>query len=290
MPAAIINIAPPPVLQDPALQQELDREGAVQFPFLSPEALEELTAFYHKMHPTVPEGPIKGFYVSSHSSDVNYKIAIQNEIQKIITPFIAKYMHETKLINSAILIKSAAPISELGLHQDWTVVDETKYAGYGLWIPLVDATEQNGTISFIYRSHRIGPTYRHVALPSIYSNINTSIAKYLKPMPVKAGHAILFNQAVLHYSAHNLSPIARPAIINIVTSTQAQHIMYAQSQTPDLLDIYSVKDDYMQHYQSFFEDSLKVPADAQKIGTQQTDHRPITIEEFDYLYHQLQNQ
>ena len=87
MPVQILSITPPPVLKDKSLQLKLDTEGYVELPFLSNEALVQLKTFYNKKHPTTPTGPIPGFYVSVHSSDLRYKLEIQNEINKYLYPF-----------------------------------------------------------------------------------------------------------------------------------------------------------------------------------------------------------
>ena len=285
MPLRILNVTPPPILQDKTLQQELDREGVVTFPFLSADALAALRAFYNSLHPTVPQGPIKNFYVSTHSPMQDYKLEIEQAIQEIITPAVEVHFCNYQIFTSALIIKSASPESELGLHQDWTVVDETQFASYGLWIPLVDVSSENGWLYMLKRSHRLGPTYRHTALPNPYLAIDDVAKKYLTPYSLKAGEAILFNQALLHKSGPNLSQEERPSIVSTIAHQQAVPLMYAPSASSSQLDYFEVDKRYVQHYLSFFEDSKHLPAKALKIGTlNQVDQTPATAEEFEKLY------
>lgn len=285
MPLQILNITPPAVLKNKELQQELNREGVVQFPFLNADALRELTELYETLHPEIPVGPVKNFYVSTHSSNIDYKLKIESEVRKIIEPACKIYFKQYKLVTSALIIKSPSSESELGIHQDWTVVDELQYASYGLWIPLVDITIENGAIFVLKRSHRIGPTYRHTALPSVYSNIGDAAEKYLVPCEVKAGEAILFNQALLHKSSPNLSQHPRPSTVSTILPEHAPYLMYSPSTKPGNLNAWALKDDYVQRFHSFFEDSVPVPADAVlTVLNVPADFTPLSRDEFENLY------
>jgi len=289
MPIQILNITPPPILRNETLQQELNREGVVQFPFLSPEALDALIRFYHMMHPTTPTGPIKGFYVSVHSPDLNYKLEIQNEVNHIIHPFCDKHFKNYRCANTAMLVKSASLESELVFHQDWNATDESEFAAYTFWIPLIDTTVTNGTLFVAKRSHRIGPTYRSASLPSIYGNIGSTIAKYLVPIEVKAGYAVLFDKSVIHQSPPNLGKVVRPTVVSTLIHEDAAYITYAFADNKqNEIEAYAVAHDYLQHYKSFFEDSVNLPLDAKKTGKKiAVDFSPVTEEEFERLYKSL---
>ena len=229
MPLQILKVTPPSVLKDEILQQELNREGIIQFPFLDDLALAELVKLYETMHPETPVGPIPGFYVSVHSPDLNYKLQIQNEINKTISPFCETVFKNYTCVNTAMLVKSASPESELIFHQDWNATDETKFASYTLWIPLIDTTIENGTLFAAKRTHRLGPTYRSASLPSVYSQIGNTIAKYLVPFELKAGNAVLFDKAILHQSPPNYGNRVRPTIVSTVIHSNAVYITYAFS-------------------------------------------------------------
>jgi len=54
------------------------------------------------------------------------------------------------------------------VHQDMTLVDESKFSGINIWVPLVDLTEKNGVLQVLPGSHRIFPRYRGSTIPGIY--------------------------------------------------------------------------------------------------------------------------
>jgi len=282
----ILNASSPPLLIDKDLQAELRLEGIVQFPFLSRDALETLNSLYKSLHPVFPTGPIETFYVSSHSSDKDYKTKITLAIKETINPFCALHFTDYRILTSALLIKKPSLKSELGLHQDWSVVDENKFSSYGLWIPLVDVTSQNGAISVLKRSHRIGPTYRHTTLPSIYTEIQSIAEKHFTLFEVKAGHALLFNQALVHKSSANCSNNVRASIVSTIIPQNAKHQIYVRDN--NIINAWLVEDDFVQTFDSFFEDSSKPPIKAQKVGTiTDYDFTPISPNKFEQLYSSL---
>lgn len=288
MPLQILNITPPPILKDQKLQEELNLEGIIHFPFLSDNALAELKEMYETQHPKFPKGPIENFYVSTHSSDIDYKTKISSTISRLITPFCENHFINYRLLTSALLLKKPSIESELGLHQDWSVVDETQFSSYGLWVPLTDINVCNGAIFALKRSHRIGPTYRHTALPTVYSEISEVAEKYFQPFEIKAGHAILFNQALIHKSSSNKSNQVRASIVSTIIPKTATHIMYVKSQGKNELNAWQIDDNYVQTLNSFFEDSLKLPPNAAKTTISLVaDFSPIKPEEFEQLYKSL---
>jgi hypothetical protein len=288
MPLQILEIRNPAILKDAALQQELDREGIVHFPFLPEAALKDLIRLNTTAHPEPPKGCIENFYVSTHSADLEYKLKIEAEISRILGPVCEEHFKDYTINTSAIIIKHPSPESKLGLHQDWTVVDESQFASYGIWIPLVDVTIENGAMLALKRSHRIGPTYRHTALPSVFSKIEEVAQKYLTVFEAKAGSIVLFNQALLHQSGANNSQQIRPSIVSTIVHKDARSLMYVSSTKANQLDAYEVKQNYVQYFDSFFTDSVALPKGAVKTDISvEADFEPMEPTYFEQLHQQL---
>lgn len=77
-----------------------------------------------------------------------------------------------------------------------------------VWIPLTEATEANGCLQVIPRSHRNGllahcPTEKGVAIPDRILSANVRDARSL---PMKPGDALLMHQRTVHSSLDNLTP------------------------------------------------------------------------------------
>lgn len=285
----LLNRISYPILKNAVWQKELDTEGVVKFPFLSEQTVQTLLDFYYAMHPTPPKGPIPGFYISVHSPDLAYKLKIQDTINRLILPYCETHFMDYSLASTAMLVKQASAQSELIFHQDWNATDEALFSAYTFWIPLIDTTVQNGTLFVIKRSHRIGPTYRSASLPSIYSQIGSTLKKYLEPIEVKAGEAVLFDKSILHESPPNLGPIARPTIVSTLLPKQADFLNYAYTdKATSTISAYKVNPDFVQYYDSFFEESMRLPANAAPFGDPfVVDFTPIEEQEFNALYQPL---
>jgi ectoine hydroxylase-related dioxygenase (phytanoyl-CoA dioxygenase family) len=86
-------------------------------------------------------------------------------------------------------------------HQDQGVItpdaDETDVLS--VWIPITDATIENGCLCMIPGSHRDGLAPHCFEIPPKYRSANVT------PLPMKAGSAVLFHRLTKHASLPNLS-------------------------------------------------------------------------------------
>lgn len=128
--------------------------------------------------------------------------------------------------------KVADEATVIDYHQDWTFTDERTHKALMWWIPLVDTTEESGTLAVIPRSQhwtdrirtsskiRKGPTVPHQA----------ALEDAAVPVPLSAGTAIVYDPALLHGSAPNRSASGRPAIILITTPDGAPMVHFAETE------------------------------------------------------------
>lgn len=104
-------------------------------------------------------------------------------------------------------------------HQDEAYWDPTKrYVAVGAWLPLDDATIDNGCLWFVPGSHKAGVRrHRHldddpaVHLLELDEEVDVGSAV---PVPVKAGGATFHHCRTLHYSRPNSTPHDRRAYAN----------------------------------------------------------------------------
>jgi len=129
------------------------------------------------------------------------------------------------------MIRKPPRIGEtLPWHQDEAYWDPSLvYRALGCWMPLDDATEENGCMSFIPGSHasEVLP-HRHVGDdPAVHALFTTpaeaDIAR-AKPVPVPAGGAVFHHSRTLHASGPNTTAHVRRAYANEwqLTPQQAQ--------------------------------------------------------------------
>lgn len=248
------------VFRDDAHQQQFERDGFILLPFYKPEEIRELTALYHRLH---PKDEI-GFFPSTFSKDKNYRTVADEEIRRIGSRAMEYYLQDVKVMCGSFIVKSPVPESAMCVHQDMTLVDESKYTGINIWVPLIDLNDENGTLEALPGSHRIFPTYRGSTVPGIYDESSEEIKKYLVKLYPKAGEAIFFDQSIIHYSDANRSDQTR-----IVTNTYFTHqdatfqICYWQKDFGNKVEIFQEDDRFMTDFEQFGHNIHDRP----KIGT-----------------------
>lgn len=105
-------------------------------------------------------------------------------------------------------------------HQDEAYWDPRfVYRALGCWLPLDDATPENGAMRFIPGSHKAGICeHRHVnddpTTPALYVVVDEKDEERAVTAPLKAGGAIFHHSRTLHSSGPNLTDKVRRAYAN----------------------------------------------------------------------------
>ena len=136
------------------------------------------------------------------------------------------------------------------IHQDSTVIDEEKDYCLFIWIPFCDVTIENGPISFLSGSHLWGNTQRSLGVPWQFRNHTSTLYEYVKPVMVKAGDVLVFDPAVIHSSAPNMSKEIRHAITITVLRKNYQLVYYFKNTDIDnnLIEKYEVDENFYYEY------------------------------------------
>lgn len=252
------------VFIDQGDQDKLNQDGFVIVDFLSETEVKELLDLYDELH---PDG-VSGFYTSTFSKDVNYRDRVDREIQRVMLRRINELFQDYKIYCGSYIVKAPGEKSELILHQDMTLVDESIYTGMNIWIPLVDLTKENGAIEVLPKSHRLFKTYRGASIPDIYDGIEKSVRSLMQPCYLKAGQAIIFDQSIIHYSPPNLSDKVRPVINTFVTHKDASIKIYYWDRTSEKrqVEVFDQADDFMINFQNFGHDIFSRPSIGQSAG------------------------
>lgn len=150
----------------------------------------------------------------------------------------------------AYQVKPPHPESDLLIHQDSTVIDETKDYCLFVWIPFCDVTLQNGHMSFVPGSHLWGNTQRSLGVPWQFRNHVKTLYKYTEPVLVKKGDVIIFDPACIHASAPNLSNQIRHAITLTVLRKNYELVYFFRNKNigERLIEKYTVTESFYYHY------------------------------------------
>ena len=216
------------LLQNSILDEKLKNEGFLKVSFLPLELIEQIKLLYDETreeHERI--GKIQAFHATQDCANRELTKYVDKRAKEILTPFIEKNFTNHKIIMANFILKTPGEDSRLTPHQDWTFVDESKYATYGFWTPIEDTSVENGNLQFLLGSHKIEQTLRvNYKYPCAFSEVMDLVQDNLVDVPTQKGESVILNHSVLHGSRPNLSNKTRVALTLGLTYKDAQLYHY----------------------------------------------------------------
>jgi len=212
---------------DAQVQQVLEHDGFAVIPFLDADEVATLRASYDRLG-RAPGDPGKACISTFHTYDADYKAATSEAILEIFRPHIEATFDRQRIIPCNFLVKWPGAASGFGLHQDLSLVDEREHRSVEVWVALEDTNDQNGQLWFAPGSQSWVPTLRGIQMfPFAYGNVARRIIdRHSVPVPLKAGEAIVFNHATVHFSMPNRTDVPRLVAITDLIPVEAPHLHF----------------------------------------------------------------
>lgn len=269
-----------PIFKNAELQKKFEEDGFLRITLLKESDVQKLLMLFHQYYPS----PSPDFYSSSYENDYKLKKEISDKIGEIITPRLDEYFMDYSWFGSAFLSKGNGPRSEMPMHQDWTIVDETKAVAVNIWTPLMETDEVNGTLEVMKGSHKWHDVLRAPTLPFYYDGYQEKLKKLLIPLPAKPCEAIVLNQAVIHYSKPNKTNDIRVAITTgLKTKGAPMTFHYWDKNNPEMIEEFEQDDDFLIRFKDFHTSIFQRPALGKSKGVRPYKYPFTSKEEVDNL-------
>lgn len=256
----------PAIFKDPEHQRLFEKQGYLSLPFLNEEEVRHMDQLFDELHPELPES---GFYSGSYSTDMEYKRKVSEEIKRVFGRRYEEVFQNYTPFGGAYLIKVPSENSDMFIHQDWSIVEEDKHVALNIWVPLCDITPDNGPLMVLPGSHYDAfPVLRAPTMPYFFDNYPQMAIDQMEPMLVKAGHAVILNQSLAHYSPPNLSGKVRKAITAGVKTKDAQmYFHYKDKERQDnKIEKFEMEDEFLIHFEDFFKAIFSRPTVGKSVG------------------------
>ncbi len=268
------------VVKDAIIADALNNFGYTVAGRLEATALEQLKSLYQSLHNF--QNPQGGMFYSLYSHDLVYRKKVHEGIGQILRPIYESLFTNYKSVLNSYIVKVSGPESEFSLHQDSTSLDEMKYSCLSVWIPLQDTDLNNGCMCVVPHSHKMFSPYRDISFPQPFDAISDTVRKYLKPIVLKAGDILLFDNRLVHNSVVNSSGRDRVVVMSGIFPSEAKIIRCYKdtSKANNSIEIIEQKDDFLLTFENFFHDCTCRPETGHSVGFVDWDTSEMSKEMF----------
>lgn len=270
------------VIKNSTLASTIHEKGYAVIPFLDEKALLLIKNLYASEHKLKNEDG--AMFYGLYSKDIAYRRRVHESIASIVKPFLDQQFTAYKNVVNTYITKISGPKSEFSVHQDTTALDEFKFSPLSVWIPLQDITPQNGALAVIEKTHWFFSPYRSISFPFPFARITNTLKKYLVPVYLKAGEALVFDPRIVHNSLPNTSGTDRVVALCGVFPEQAELITCFKEKNPGSpIEFLKHSDSYLLNNTNFYYDCFARPLHATVIGTETQDFPEMDSATFEEL-------
>jgi hypothetical protein len=231
------------VLRDDTLQARFDERGYVVVPLLSADQVDELYRWYDERAGADgpnPPGAYDDTYAefSTIHSYPEFRAAAYHAITTRAAPEADRYLVDY-LPLVANFVNKPPGTGVVPAHQNWSVVDESRFQSVSVWIALVDCVQENGALQVLDGSHRAFRGRRGMWSYASFGDVEQLLVdEYLTPVHVRAGEAMILDDSLVHYSPPNVTDARRLAIQLVMRPADAEPIFFQEvGRHDDVLDV-----------------------------------------------------
>jgi hypothetical protein len=223
-----------PVFVDADLQAVFDREGYVVVDLLDEGEVERLRSTYFDARSSAdgvnPPGAYNDAYAefSVIHSRPDFRRAAFALFDEVVAPRARRLLEDYRPL-VANFVNKPPGTGVVPAHQNWAVVDEQRFQSVSVWVALGDCRIEDGAMWMAPGSHRRlrGPRGMW-GLAAFVGIDEQDIESVLTPVPVRAGQAILLDDAVVHWSPPNQGAEDRLAVQLVMVPSEADAVFSTQ--------------------------------------------------------------
>jgi Phytanoyl-CoA dioxygenase (PhyH) len=270
------------VFQDAALQQAFEVEGLVSVPMLSASEVAALREEVTRLRPDdnfAPDGSGRGpsYHCSFLDSNRDYRRRVRDLVGAVFAPHVASVLAGYEILNCNFYVKPPGT-GKFTIHQNWPALADLDDTTVTIWCPLGDTDTTNGTLQVVPGSHKLLPHIEAPGAEGYFAGFTEAlIAQHLKPIPVRAGDAIIFDDSLLHWSAANLSDSPRVAIQILCVPSDAMPVLFFRTSDTQFEIIEADSEFYLTNDASQL--STRQPH-WRSVGTAPNRNRSLTYQQF----------
>jgi ectoine hydroxylase-related dioxygenase (phytanoyl-CoA dioxygenase family) len=260
-----------PAFRDPQLQTQYERNGFVVARLFSDEQVTLLLKLYGRY---IRREEVSGLYESSRNKSYETNRIINEAIQEEVTLAGRDLFLQSKIFGGTFMVKSHADSDVLPLHQDWSVVEEDRYTTVFVWCPLVDVAAVNGCLFVLPGSHRFFRTLRSGTYPSDRFVLPPEVHKHTQDVPLRAGQAVCYSDALFHGS-HANNGVHDRIVVTARIMEEDGGLVYFHKANDREVDVYAADEEfYLTHIDVLAKGGM--PSGVRKLYRRPYRHNAVT--------------
>lgn len=239
------------VLRDPALQAHFDRHGYAIVDLLGEREVAGLRETWRELQGKLAWLP---YSITASARDKELRLRVHEAVEAALAGPLARHVDGYRLLVGLFINKGRGAFGgEVALHQDWTLIDESTHQSTTLWCPLVDVDPENGCLRLAPGSHRLHAEPRPAEgtrRPFLYERVMPILEAYVRPLPMRAGQAVIMSNRLYHGSRPNLRDAERPVVTCACIPVAGQTRVYFEGSCDDREEyrVYDVGRDFLLRY------------------------------------------
>ena len=231
---------PHALIKDTDYAESLNKLGFCVVPLFTVAQLEQMRELYHQ---NAIDNKVSGLIASHSKSTGDQSRNVSSSIKDIVMPALQEAFEDFSFFMAGFMVKEGNTPGELPLHQDWNIVDESRFNSYQIWVPLDLSHAENGGMYVLPGSHQFFNNFRSgsYGIPNI--DTDEPLRPFITDMIIPPGSALVFHNSLFHASYPNHSSANRISAIVSICSKDAGIKYYHRNEVANCTDVYTITSD-----------------------------------------------
>lgn len=206
------------LFKDKSLQEAYDIEGYANTCMLSSDEVSQFLAELAKLSPEGGFAPSDSanialpYHVSFLDSNQDYRRGVFNLVSDYFASKVREVLPDYHILNTSLIVKPPRH-GLFPVHHDWSFLADHAGKCMTIWCPLIDTNTENGTIHLLPGSNKVIKEIQTPKIPCCFHAFREHIVeRWLQPIPTLAGHALLWDNHMIHWSGKNHTDDPRIAV------------------------------------------------------------------------------
>jgi hypothetical protein len=228
-----------------------------------------------------PAAAGEAYHASFMAAEDDYRLAVAELIRARCASASAALLPGFFPVIAAAVVK--APFAPgASFHTDLSIAADPETSVINIWSPLVDSSDENGTLRVVPGSHRLFPYISSMETTSGYWRpYVAAMMERSVPVDLRCGEAVVYDGTLLHGSKPNATANLRPAVNIAYLPAEVRPVAYSLDPDSDgrRFEMFDMSGDGLMAHggKALLRREIRAPS----LGLVPSPNRPRTLAEFD---------